>query len=127
MSINSKLLIIDDDLISLHVLGEYLHAANYEFIAAENGQQAWELLQNSPAEFAVVIVDRIMPKMHGLELLAKMRQHEILKNIPVIMLTGEAEKDEIIAAMRAGVFDFLHKPIEKELLLAVLKRAVTHP
>lgn len=124
MLIKSKLLIVDDDPISLRVLSEYLRGANYGFVAAENGQQAWEILQKSPQEFALVIADRIMPKMHGMELLAQMRQHQTLKNIPLIMLTGEVEKDEMVAAIKAGVFDFLHKPIEKELLLAVLKRVL---
>lgn len=124
MRIKPKLLIVDDDPISLRVLSEYLQDGNYAFFTAENGQQAWEILQKFPQEFALVIADRIMPKMHGLQLLAQMRKHEILKNTPLVMLTGEAEKEEIVVAIKAGVFDFLHKPIEKELLLAVLNRAL---
>lgn len=122
---NSKLLIVDDDLISLQVLSNYLQTTNYPFVTATDGQQAWELLQQSPAEFSVVIADRIMPKLHGIELLNKMREQENLKHIPFIMLTGEADKDEMITAMRAGVFDFLYKPVEKTLLLAVLNRALS--
>lgn len=121
----SKLLVVDDDPISLQVLSNYLQTTNYPFVTATDGQQAWELLQQSPAEFSVVIADRIMPKLHGIELLNKMREQENLKHIPFIMLTGEAAKDEMIEAMRAGVFDFLYKPVEKTLLLAVLNRALS--
>lgn len=120
----TQVLIVDDDPISLCVLTRYLIEADYAYVKAENGQQAWELLSDKPQEFAVVITDRIMPKLHGLELLAKMQAHPLLKQIPVIFLTGVAEKEEMIEVIKAGASDFLYKPIEKELLLAVLKRVM---
>ncbi len=120
---NQKILIADDDPISLHVISQYLQEAGYQFATAHDGQQAWEFLSQAPEEFTVVIADRIMPHLHGLDLLLKMQQHPVLKNIPLIMLTGAAEKTEIVAALKAGVFDFLHKSIDKDLLLMTLKRA----
>ncbi len=117
-----KILIADDDPISLRVLSEYLQIAGYNFVAVEDGQQAWELLQQTPEQFVLVISDRIMPKLHGLELLANMRQYPVLKNIPFVMLTGVSDKAEVVEATKAGVDDFLYKPITKELLLAVVKR-----
>lgn len=119
----SKILLVDDDPVSLQILTNYL-ADDYEFETAEDGQQAWELLQLRPNSFSVVIADRIMPKLHGLQLLAKMQAHPMLKNLPLILLTGEAEKSEQIEAIKAGVFDFLYKPVEKALLLALLKRLI---
>jgi len=117
-----KLLIADDDPISLHVITTYLREANYPFITAEDGQKALELLQQNPADYAAVIADRIMPKLHGLELLTKMKSNPQLKSLPMIMLTGEAEKAEMVEAIKAGVFDFLFKPVEKELLISILRR-----
>lgn len=117
-----KILIVDDDPISLRVLTEYLQQMHYAYVAANDGKQAWELLEKAPNEFALVITDRVMPHLHGLQLLEKMQQHPVLKDTPMLMLTGEAEKEDIIAAVKAGVEDFLYKPIEKELLSAVLQR-----
>lgn len=117
-----KVLLVDDDPISLQVLRNYLHN-QYEFETAEDGLQAWQLLQAKPDDFAVVIADRIMPKLHALQLLEKMQVHEKLRNLPMILLTGEAEKEEQIAAIKVGIFDFLYKPVDAKLLLSVLQRA----
>lgn len=118
----SKILLVDDDTVSLKVLENYLSGTNYTYTITTNGLKAWDLLENNPKEFAVVIADRVMPHLHGIELLKKMQAHPQLKNIPLIMLTGEAEKEDMLDAVKAGVEDFLFKPIEKELLLTVLQR-----
>jgi CheY-like chemotaxis protein len=117
-----KILLVDDDAISLHLLSAYLAETDYSYVTAVNGLQAWELLQANPAEFSLVISDRIMPKLHGIDLLKKMLAHPLLLHVPLIMLTGVAEKAEVLEAIGAGVKDFLYKPVEKDLLLAVLKR-----
>ncbi len=121
-----SILIADDDAISLCVLKEYLLAAGYKIVIAEDGQQAWDLLVQAPENFALVIIDRIMPHLHGLDVVKRMQNNPLLKKTPAIMVTGVADKEEIVAALKAGVFDFLHKPIERELLLAVVKRALQH-
>ncbi len=66
-----------------------------------------------------------MPKLHGLELLAKMQQMS-LDDIPLILFTGEASKEERCEAIAQGVYDFFYKPISRELLLAVLKKLLKY-
>lgn len=122
LELKRKILIADDDAISLRVLKEYLLTANYPIVEATHGKQAWELLQQSPDEFVLAIIDRVMPHLHGIDLVRKMKQHPLLKDTPVIMLTGISEKEEVIEALRAGVNEFLYKPVEKELLIAVVKK-----
>lgn len=121
---NARILIADDDAISIHVLQKYLTDAGYEVIAVADGQQAWSLLQESPENFNLLIMDRVMPHLHGIDVVKQIQNNTLLKKTPVIMITGVAEKEEIIEAITAGVFDFLYKPIEKELLLAVVKKAL---
>lgn len=120
----NKILLVDDDPISLHVLNEYLSAEGYVVVAAADGRAAWELLQTNPTEFSAVITDRVLPHLHGIDILKNMLADPILKNIPVIMITGVAEHEERIEAIKAGIFDFLYKPIEKDLLLAVVRKAI---
>jgi N-acetylglucosaminyl-diphospho-decaprenol L-rhamnosyltransferase len=117
-----KILIVDDEPVSLHALSMYLRELGYAFVAAANGAEAWEILQQAPNDFFLVIADRIMPKLHGTELLMKMRADDALKNIPMVMLTGVADKTEMIEAVKLGASDFLYKPLEKDLLLAVIKK-----
>ncbi|WP_232019643.1 response regulator [Candidatus Rickettsiella viridis] len=116
-----KILLVDDDLLALRVMSQYLEDAGYSCVMAKDGQQAWDFLQQSPDEFFVVFADRVMPKLHGLELLAKMKR-TLLRDIPVVLLTGEASHEERCDALRQGVYDFFYKPISKPLLLAIVKK-----
>lgn len=122
--IPKKILLVDDDLISLKVLDTYLSAEGYAVITTADGRIAWEILQKNPHDFSLVITDRVLPHLHGIDILKKMQQVSFLKNIPVIMITGIAEHEERIEAIKEGVFDFLYKPIEKELLIKVIKKAL---
>ncbi len=119
-----KILLVDDDKVALCVLAEYLAEMHYTCVIAENGLQAWNLLQQAPTEFALIITDRVMPKMHGIELLTKLQEHTLLHKIPVVMMTGLVEKEEVLDAVAAGVSDFLYKPVTKDLLCAILKRLI---
>jgi len=118
---DKKILLVDDDDIFLLVVKQYLDNADFSYVIAKDGQQAWNYLQRYQDNFFVVLADRIMPKLHGLELLAKMKQMS-LSAIPLILLTGEASKEERCDAIAQGVYDFFYKPISKELLLAVLNK-----
>ncbi|MBU0455874.1 MAG: response regulator [Pseudomonadota bacterium] len=119
-----NVLVVDDELSSRTVLSNFLSGSDYHCQTAENGKQALELLQSNPKQFDVIILDRLMPYMSGLELLKEMHRVPALQRIPVIMLTGMGEKDDIIDAIEAGVFDYLTKPVEKELLLNLIDRAL---
>lgn len=119
-----KILLVDDDPISLHLPMSYLTEEGYSCVLAENGEQALEILVSTPEDFSLVIADRVMPKLHGVELIQAMRKIPRFAKIPVIMLTALAEKAEMIEATALGAFDFLYKPIEKDLLLAVVKKAL---
>lgn len=118
----SKILLADDDEVSAHILAHQLESAGYDVVLVNNGEQALHELTQTPKEFALVITDRIMPKLHGVQLALKMQEHPILKKIPVILMTGLADKEEVIEAIKIGVTDFLYKPIENDLLLAVVKK-----
>lgn len=116
-----KVLLVDDDILFLRIIMKYLDEAAYAYVVAKDGQEAWHYLQQYQDAFFVVLADRVMPKLHGLDLLVKMKQAS-LNDIPLILLTGEANKEERYDALRQGVYDFFYKPISKELLLAVLKK-----
>lgn len=115
------ILLVDDDNLFLKIITGYLDEVDYRYIIARDGHKAWNYLQSYPNKFFLVLADRVMPKLHGLELLTKMRQAN-LQDIPLILLTGEASKEERCEAIRQGVYDFFYKPLSKELLLALLKK-----
>jgi len=120
---SDTLLIIDDDPINLRMLAHFFTSKNISYVYSTDGHTAWEILRNNPEKFKLVIVDRMMLGLDGMGLLKKMQQDPVLKNIPVIFMTGEAEREEHLEALKAGAFDFIYKPIDFELLLILIKKA----
>ena len=119
-----KVLIVEDDSISSETLKKHLEDAGYSVFTAENGKHAWDMLLQAEHNFSLIVADRMMPKMDGVELTKLIRGNPIFSNLPVVMLTGAAEKEEVIAAVKGGVYDFLLKPIEPGLILKVVERAL---
>jgi DNA-binding NtrC family response regulator len=115
-----QILLVDDDELNLKILTKYLDEAQYAYVVCKDSQLAWDYLKGHPDRFFVVLSDRIMPHLHGLQLLTKMQMGKL--NIPLILFSGEASKEEICEALVQGVHDFFYKPISKELLLALLKK-----
>lgn len=115
-----QILLVDDDELSLKILTKYLDETEYSYVTCKDGRLAWNSLQLHSDKFFVVLSDRIMPHLHGLQLLEKMKIKKI--NIPLIIFSGEASKEEKCEILMKGAFDFFYKPISKELLLALLKK-----
>lgn len=118
--IQKQILLVDDDELCLKVLTQYLDEAQYSYITCKDGQRAWNYLQQHPNNFFVILSDRVMPHLHGLQLLAKMQKQGL--NIPLVLFSGVASKEERCEAIAHGVYDFFYKPVSKELLLALLKK-----
>ncbi len=116
-----RLLIVDDESGQRDLLSGFLSQKGYETHVAGDGEQALELYHKVFAPVAVV--DMKMPGMDGLQLLAKLR--EINPFIQVIVLTAFGSVETAVAAMKAGAFDYLTKPVEDldELLLKLEKAA----
>jgi len=118
--VKGRVLVVDDERRQRDILQMILEAEGYETTAAGNGRQA---LQAAQAEgFDVVLTDLKMPDLNGIELLS-----EILKLQPsplVILMTAHGTIDSAVDAMRKGAFDYLTKPLEKDELLLVLRRAL---
>jgi CheY-like chemotaxis protein len=121
---NHEILVVDDDRISLKILAEHLEDLGYKTTSAMSGDEAWEILQQNPKRFSVIVLDRMMEGMDGLALLKQIKASEIFNQIPVVIQTGEAEAEDYISAIRAGAFDFIYKPIEQKLLMFVIKNAI---
>lgn len=115
-----KLLVADDDPISLRILTNYLTKWGYKFVTAGSGREAWQLLQQQ--DFPIVISDWLMPEMDGLELIRKVRDwHCPHGHIYTILLTAKSQKEDLVTAMEAGADDFLAKPFDRDELRVRLK------
>ena len=124
MTHSPRILIVDDEPFNVEILLEYLEDSGYELDTAADGQEAWEKLEAAPDHYDVVILDRMMPRMNGMEVLARIKAHPVMQSIPVILQTALAARDEILEGMQAGAWYYLTKPFEEELLSSVLGTAV---
>ena len=117
-------LIVDDDLPDLEIAGDYLGEEGYQLVLCACGEKAWELLLAEPGRFSAVVLDRLMPRLGGMELLQKIKHHDDLQMLPVIMQSGLVSNQEISEALRAGAYFYIAKPFEKDLLNSAVAAAV---
>lgn len=127
MSINTtiKYLVVDDFATMRRVMRSQLRELGIENIdEAEDGQDALGKLQNGG--FGFVVTDWNMPNMQGIDLLRAIRSDANLKHLPVLMVTAENKRENILAAAQAGVNGYIVKPftadVLKEKLEAIFKR-----
>ena len=119
-----RVLAVDDEPKNLMLIEGYLDDANFEITTASDGVEAWDILKNSNIIFDLVLLDRMMPNMNGMELLKKIKSDSTLKTLPVIMQTAAAEKSQILEGVKAGVFHYLTKPYDEETLRAIVDACI---
>ena len=120
----NRVLIVDDEPFNLEILSEHLADAGYETVTAEDGEAAWEILQHDTEGFATILLDRMMPRMDGMQVLAKLKQHPDFLHIPVIMQTAVGAAENVREGLAAGAYYYLIKPFQREMLLAIVAAAV---
>ncbi len=121
---NATVLVVDDEPFNLEIIEEYLDEEGYTLFTAEDGDDAWQQMQAEPDKFDVILLDRMMPRMDGMEVLAKMKAHRKLKSIPVILQTAKASQQNIIEGMNSGAYYYLTKPFDDEMLRSIVRTAI---
>ena len=111
-----KILIADDDLISLSILNATLDPLGYEALVAHDGTEAWEMFKEHKPSF--VILDWSMPGLTGLQICQRIRTSELLYPTYVMILTARDTSEDVIEALYSGVDEYLVKPINPHELLA---------
>jgi C4-dicarboxylate-specific signal transduction histidine kinase len=109
-----KILIAEDDSASRLTLKAILQKWGHEILVAEDGNQAWEILQTDNPKLA--ILDWMMPGVEGIELCRRIRNRADRDYIYVILLTAKVEKEDIIGGLDAGADDYIAKPFDIEVL-----------
>ena len=117
-----RLAVVEDDAIQADLLAESLRADGYDVVTYPDGAAALMALESDVTPIDVVLTDVSMPKMNGLELALALKESR--PEIPVIVITAESRLETAVAALRAGAYDFLAKPVEAELLMPCVRRAV---
>ena len=105
-------LVVDDDMISRMALVDLLGAYGmFDLVEAEDGEQAWELLQNGLRP-VVCFCDVRMPRMTGIELLRKMKSRPDLAAVPFVLVSSASDRDPVLQAVRLGAVGYILKPLQ---------------
>ena len=110
-----RILVVDDFSTMRRIIKNILRQLGFNnIIEADDGSTAWETLNKDKIDF--IISDWNMPKMPGIELLRKVRSSEEFANLPFLMVTSEAQQENIIEAVQAKVSNYIVKPFTAETL-----------
>lgn len=117
MENRKKIVVIDDSKVQLRALSE-LMKNQYEVVTVSTGRGGIEILKQDGAD--LVLLDYSMPGLDGKETLKILREHEETKNIPVIFITGDDDKEDIVEVLKLQPQGYLLKPVKPERLFRAI-------
>lgn len=119
----AKILLVDDEPSVIDFLQQELAFEDYEVVTAIDGQEAYAVYQQQKDTLDLVILDWMLPKMDGLEVLRRIRKHD---DLPVIMMTARDYVSDKVAGLDGGADDYITKPFDTEELLARVRVILRH-
>jgi len=118
-----KVLVADDDPMWRKLLDRNIRRWGYEVVTAEDGQQAWRILQETKAP-RIAILDWQMPELDGIEICRRIRHSLNLPFVYTIILTGRGTREDMVAGLESGADDYIVKPVDMAILRSRLTAAV---
>lgn len=117
---NRKLLLVDDDARNIYAISIALENKGAEVGIAENGSEALEILERDPS-YDLILMDIMMPVMDGYDTMRAIRSKSQFDEIPIIVLSAKAMKDEREMCLAAGASDYISKPLDIEKLFSLMR------
>lgn len=115
---NTTVMIVDDDSISLSIIEEALKQGGYNSITTSKPESALELAIQRHPDF--IIIDVMMPNKSGLELCKDFKLNPITKDIPIMLLSSSTDAEHIIASLHLGCVDYVRKPVAMTDLIDII-------
>ncbi|MED4403540.1 response regulator [Metabacillus fastidiosus] len=114
-----KILVVDDDMRNIFAITTALEIHDVEVVFAENGKEGIERLTEHP-DVDLILMDIMMPEMDGLQAIRAIRQMEDYEDMPIIVLTAKAMKDDRVQCIEAGASDYISKPVNLDQLFSLM-------
>ena len=118
-----KVLAVDDETFNLDIITDYLKEANFDVITAGDGDVVMQLLEEH-APIDVIVLDRQMPKVNGMEVVRSIKKDDRFKNIPIVMQTVLSQTEQVTEGLDAGVYYYLAKPYKGPLFISIVNAAL---
>jgi len=120
-----ELLVVDDEEFNRDILDDLLSGVGYVVTQAQDGEVAWQILDSEHHTFSAILLDRMMPHLDGMGLLQRIKADRRFADLPVIFQTASDRPSEIAEGIKAGAFYYLVKPVNKDVLFAIVQSAVS--
>jgi two-component system, chemotaxis family, chemotaxis protein CheY len=114
-----RALVIDDSRTVRAIIGKILREIGIEVLEARTGLEALEQMKRNP-DVELMLVDWNMPEMNGFDFLRAVRSQRAYDAVRILMVTSEAQSEQVIMALNAGANEYLMKPFSKDVLMAKL-------
>ncbi|WP_248929669.1 response regulator [Paenibacillus hamazuiensis] len=121
------ILLVDDIPLIGRIIRQEIEALDRKLLHALDGIEAKDLLVRHASQIELILLDWNLPEIDGLQFLKMLKSHPSYKNIPVIMLTAEDKRPNVIQAFKAGASDYLVKPFSREDLGQKIMKALNLP
>lgn len=105
-----RILVVDDEPINRLLINNYLRGGEYQLNTACDGQEAWEQLSAEPKGFDLVLLDIMMPRVDGWEVLRRIKTDPVMQAIPVVVQTALNCPQDVHRGIRSGAYHYLSKP-----------------
>lgn len=121
---HDRVLVVDDEQLNLFIIEEFLENQGLTLELHSDPLAAWNALQAADSDFSLVVLDRMMPGLDGMEFLRRMKHENRFINVPVIMQTAASLPDQVRQGLEAGAYYYLTKPYEPEALISIVRAAL---
>lgn len=115
-SLNGTILVVDDNRVNRQILSQLLKKSDYQVKTAENGKEALELIVHQ--QFDIILLDILMPEIDGFQVLKQLKASPHYRHIPVLVISGLEDIDNIVRSIEMGAEDYLLKPFNPAILKA---------
>jgi len=115
----AKVLIVDDEPFNIEVLEQALDGSEYQVVTASNGKEALEKIHSEQPD--LILLDLMMPVMDGFQVLAKVKDDPMLRDIPIIIVSAEQDSKSVVKGIKQGAEDYLTKPVDTDQFVKKVK------
>jgi len=123
ININNKILIVDDNISNLTLLGNILRENKYSVLVAKNGKATLNIIKSQKPD--LILLDIMMPEMDGFEVCQQIKKDQTTSDIPIIFISAKNDTDSIVKGFNVGGQDYITKPYIKDELLARIRNLLT--
>ncbi len=119
------MLVVDDAVENRLLVTRFLENKNFRVLQADSGEKALEKLERHRENIHTIVLDWMMPGMDGIQVLKTIKKKPSLRRIPVILQTARDNREDITTGIDAGAYYYLTKPLEKKVLVSIVRSAVS--